>query len=665
MEERKLTGLEWDTLPLPNWWQNVYVRRKKPYFDEEKAFIEAQEDKGTGNIIVAFDPQSGRCGYMVDHGGSCSRPYREVIDALGGDAGKMGPFMVVVSNSPAERKYGIRVPMVKWDVSEDIFVLRVYLFYTKHFKNYGRPERVKEIFRVCLKKGDMWQENPKGISEIPWKKYVEFLSGARWYGFYPSGKELKEAGITWLEGIYAGEDAYDPISLLLDYARIPHGDRIFRYVPEEVRADLKVGRDGVFSIPGYLGLSINEACWETTVRGSFRTIERVYVGERRVYFFSKNLWRDRFVSVTPQKRLMLNQVDMSMFARDIRPEHELKGFAGLAAEAVRRWRAYRLPVTMHQATKYLAQEQLLRLGMFNSAAELNFKLTDTRMNLKELLGVPGFVIEMLRYGKCTGLLSYLIDTREDRKALFEKAEKNGVPIDQRLFYETFLKFYTGRVMSVAEYYIDRGKNVNKVFKALLDGKGKRPEDPVFGFGWRSNLLDELADYISMKDIAGTVSMEPYPDFIKPSSVSYWHKLVTRDYNRAKALEDLKNQPKILNAFNSHVKSNSYRRLEYRDDDFSIISPKEPGDLVNEGNELCHCVGSYVRNVADGISNIYFLRRNSEEDVPYCTIEVADRSEGPIMTQCYNEHDTHDGDVIRMDFVRRWCEEKHIEIACAY
>ena len=126
-----------------------------------------------------------------------------------------------------------------------------------------------------------------------------------------------------------------------------------------------------------------------------------------------------------------------MVAKDIRPEHELKGFAGLAAEAVRRWRAYRLPMTMHQATKYLAQEQLLRLGMFDSAAELNFRLTDTGMNLKELLGVPGFVIEMLRSVSRTSIVPYLIDTKEDRKALFEKAEKNGVPIDQRLFYETF------------------------------------------------------------------------------------------------------------------------------------------------------------------------------------------------------------------------------------
>lgn len=57
------------------------------------------------------------------------------------------------------------------------------------------------------------------------------------------------------------------------------------------------------------------------------------------------------------------------------------------------------------------------------------------------------------------------------------------------------------------------------------------------------------------------------------------------------------------------------------DEFEIIVPKEPKDIINEGASLSHCVGGYLNSVASGYKTILFLRKVSEPDKSFYTIEV--------------------------------------------
>ena len=59
------------------------------------------------------------------------------------------------------------------------------------------------------------------------------------------------------------------------------------------------------------------------------------------------------------------------------------------------------------------------------------------------------------------------------------------------------------------------------------------------------------------------------------------------------------------------------------DDFEIIVPREPKDIVNEGAALNHCVGSYLESVASGYKTILFLRKVSDPEKSFYTIEVND------------------------------------------
>ena len=63
---------------------------------------------------------------------------------------------------------------------------------------------------------------------------------------------------------------------------------------------------------------------------------------------------------------------------------------------------------------------------------------------------------------------------------------------------------------------------------------------------------------------------------------------------------------------------------FENDSFIIIPPKSANEIINEGKILCHCVGGYAERHANSTCDILFLRKKTEPDVPYYTIEVRGR-----------------------------------------
>lgn len=66
------------------------------------------------------------------------------------------------------------------------------------------------------------------------------------------------------------------------------------------------------------------------------------------------------------------------------------------------------------------------------------------------------------------------------------------------------------------------------------------------------------------------------------------------------------------------------RYEYKNDIYSIIVPLRCVDIVREGRELHHCAGSsdrYFDRIKQRETYICFLRKNSEPEKPYYTVEV--------------------------------------------
>lgn len=64
------------------------------------------------------------------------------------------------------------------------------------------------------------------------------------------------------------------------------------------------------------------------------------------------------------------------------------------------------------------------------------------------------------------------------------------------------------------------------------------------------------------------------------------------------------------------------KLEKEIDEFVFLVPKELQDIIKEGNELHHCVGSshYLEAHKKGTTNIIFIRKKEDIETPYFTME---------------------------------------------
>ena len=101
------------------------------------------------------------------------------------------------------------------------------------------------------------------------------------------------------------------------------------------------------------------------------------------------------------------------------------------------------------------------------------------------------------------------------------------------------------------------------------------------------------------------------------------------------------------------------RYEKIGDEFEIIVPREPKDIINEGASLSHCVGSYLESVASGYKTILFLRKVSDPDKSFYTIEVDDSH----IVQIHGNHNRWLGNNPEaIQFVIDWL--KDVQVRCS-
>lgn len=99
-----------------------------------------------------------------------------------------------------------------------------------------------------------------------------------------------------------------------------------------------------------------------------------------------------------------------------------------------------------------------------------------------------------------------------------------------------------------------------------------------------------------------------------------------------------------------------KALAWKGDDLGIFVPESLAELTYEGSELRHCVGSYKREVAQGIEGILFLRKLSSPDVPYYTIDVVKGEDGKYrVRQCHGKCNCQPTPEI-IDALDKWADD---------
>lgn len=85
---------------------------------------------------------------------------------------------------------------------------------------------------------------------------------------------------------------------------------------------------------------------------------------------------------------------------------------------------------------------------------------------------------------------------------------------------------------------------------------------------------------------------------------------------------------------------SFTKYEYKGKKYSVISPKSIEDILNDSNELNHCVATspdrYFERINNRESYILFLRNTGAEDKPFYTLEIEPNGTVRQTRSYYNE-----------------------------
>lgn len=117
------------------------------------------------------------------------------------------------------------------------------------------------------------------------------------------------------------------------------------------------------------------------------------------------------------------------------------------------------------------------------------------------------------------------------------------------------------------------------------------------------------DYLNMSKEMGLENIDKYPRFLKTM-----HDVISMNYD-VNLSKEQKEQFKVAYEIN--------KKYSYEDSNHVVFAPETPEDLIKEGNQMGHCVGSYVNNVCKQTSTILLLRKKEDIDKSYITIEVRD------------------------------------------
>lgn len=156
----------------------------------------------------------------------------------------------------------------------------------------------------------------------------------------------------------------------------------------------------------------------------------------------------------------------------------------------------------------------------------------------------------------------------------------------------------------------------------------------------------LSDYIRMSEEMGV----PYQ--LCPKSLKLQHDLAARNYRLV-----LSEQEKA--EFVAVVDEEEYKRLAWtsKDRKWAVLIPADPEDLIMEGKNLSHCVGSYIGKVNKKETKICFLRRMENLTKPVLTLTVNPESVCTTYLGFGNRNATEE----EYNALQEWAKDRGLEI----
>ena len=140
-------------------------------------------------------------------------------------------------------------------------------------------------------------------------------------------------------------------------------------------------------------------------------------------------------------------------------------------------------------------------------------------------------------------------------------------------------------------------------------------------GYHSIPLQTYIDYIKMSYAYedGKVN-DKYPPFLET-----YHDIITLKCKEKEiSINEIKfnlSYRKFKHKYSEEVKEDDDSQIFYEDEEIALLIPKNQKELIEEGNQLGHCVGSYRKRVSNGECVILFARRKMNLGQSYLTVEL--------------------------------------------
>lgn len=305
-----------------------------------------------------------------------------------------------------------------------------------------------------------------------------------------------------------------------------------------------------------------------------------------------------------------------------------------------------------------------------TAVELVFGKLGPNKGLKKLLGLNQSQIEWLKLSYLNGYDRYNsnIEMRlpQIRAIKYILGVDSLAPIDDKTFsditlmmdliipwnYQRLSKYdkWTTKVYlmkSLMQYYNDAQKMVS-VYKQLAEWRYICDEHYLYDI-FRMALLCRDVGIFSGNPIKG-ITNDNFREMIPRL-----HDNLTILYNSYTT--KLRDKCYADNAFEKLYKK--WEKYEFEDDDYAVIAPKTPTEIIEEGVNLHHCVKTFVPRVYEGRTTIYFIRRKADRKSSFFTAEVDDKNSLRQVHGLCNCNITNEQKGLK-EFINKWTQEKKIK-----
>lgn len=163
------------------------------------------------------------------------------------------------------------------------------------------------------------------------------------------------------------------------------------------------------------------------------------------------------------------------------------------------------------------------------------------------------------------------------------------------------------------------------------------------------------DYYNMfKDLYPNIEPVSIYDIKTSEQIKHLHDQINDIYKI--------NESKLFSESYLKVKE-TFPKYEFSDEEFTIFYPEKPEDIVREGSELHHCVGSYIKRIIRGNNIILFLRKNEELDKSLVTVDIIPINDGLFeIEQAHGKCNCCISEIPGVtEFIKKWANKFNIKI----